>query len=99
MLCIFSAAGSRFALHVEVKQPLDNFSPKKDQAKNYGLRADCWARASPKAVLAHSAADTMLLFSETRRADYLEHIHKFGSSMTFEEITKNFPKVVSLPAS
>jgi hypothetical protein len=74
-----------------VKQPHDRFDPKKKQAANYALRAECWVRQALERVLPHAAADTMLLFSERRRADYAPHISKFGSHMTFEQIAQVFP--------
>ena len=100
MLAVFSAAPNRFALHIEVKQPKDKFPSNRDQAGNYGLRAACWVRTPPRSVLPHSDAETVLLFSETRRAEYSEHIQKFGSSITFEEMAKNgeFLKNFNFPA-
>lgn len=92
LLAVFAAGSNRFALHIEVKQPKDSFPTTKDQASNYGFRAACWVRSPPKAVLRHTAAETMLLFSESRRVDYAAHIPKFGSSVTFEEIAKAFPR-------
>ena len=79
------------ALHIEGKQPDDD--PKKDQAANYALRAECWVRQALERVLPHAAAETMLLFSERRRADYAPHIPKFGSHLTFEEAAQAFPGV------
>lgn len=93
LLAIFEAKnGTRFALHVEVKQPADNFSTKRDQAANYALRAKCWARSAPDAVLPHADADTVLLFSASKRGEYAPHIPKFGTALTFEEVASVFPR-------
>lgn len=93
LLAVFEARQLRFALHVEVKQPTDDFPTDRDQAESYALRAVCWARSAPQRVLPHAAADTMLLFSEGRRESYAAHIPKFGSAMTFEEAARAFPQV------
>jgi hypothetical protein len=69
LLAVFQVGKPCFALHIKVKQPDDDVDPKKDQAANYALRAECWVRQAPERVLPHAAADTMLLFSERRRAD------------------------------
>ena len=91
VLAIFAATdSSRFALHVEVKQPTDRFPAHKDQARNYALRARCWANNAPPSVPSHEEADTMLLFGESRRSDFALHIAKFGSALTFEEIGCRF---------
>ncbi len=86
MLAIFEAKGARFALHIEVKQPKDNFNPAKDQALNYGLRAKCWAQSAPAAVLPHSGAATVLLHCNTRRDDYGQNIDKFDTAIAFQDV-------------
>lgn len=92
LLAIFERSdGYRFALHVEVKQPSDRFPAKKDQAANYALRAACWTSSTPKAVLPHSDADTMLLCSAAKLDEYYHHLGKFGSVLTFEELATAFP--------
>ncbi len=96
MLAVFSAAPNRFALHIEVKQPMDKFPSHRDQARNYQLRAACWVRTPPRAVLPHSDAETVLLFSESRRAEYSDHIQKFGSSITSEEMEKHWKPLINL---
>ncbi|MBV9551074.1 MAG: hypothetical protein JO256_15505 [Alphaproteobacteria bacterium] len=89
MLTIFEARGTRFAVHFEVKQPKDKFGDK--QAEAYPLRAACWVRQAPDSVLPHSDADTALLCSSTKLADYSEHLEHFGAIITFEEIAQHFP--------
>jgi hypothetical protein len=96
LLAVFeSGRNYRFALHVEIKQPKDKFPNEKDQAANYSLRAACWVRSPPKAVLPHSSADTMLLFSEAKRQDYGSHLPKFGSVLSFEEVAAVSPFATS----
>ena len=100
ILAIFEAipAGTRFALHIEVKQPPDTFPSQKDQAAHYALRAQCWAASAPGAVLPHSDATTMLLCSKSKLAEFAPHLPKFGSVITYEDIATRFPKVtVRLP--
>src|SRR5689334_1556282 len=64
ILAVFeNAAGKRFALHFEVKQPTDRFPSGKDQAANYQTRAACWIDNPPKSVIRHSAASTCLLYA------------------------------------
>ena len=96
LLAIFEAAkGVRFALHVEVKQPNDKFDPDKRQGERYSVRAQCWARKAPAAVLPHTMAATMLLFSESKRHEYSPHLAHFGTLITFEDVQKNFPKAAT----
>jgi hypothetical protein len=75
ILVIFEAtSGMRFALHFEVKQPEDRFPTDKDQAANYKARAECWAKTNtPKAVLPHACAATVLLCSAQKREEYTPH--------------------------
>jgi hypothetical protein len=91
LLVVFEGDSSRFALHVEIKQPTDNFPTHKDQAESYAIRAECWIGKPPKAIVPHFAADTMLICGENRLADYEVHLPKFGSVITFEEIAASFP--------
>ena len=91
LLVVFGSDSSRFALHVEIKQPTDNFPAHKDQAGSYAIRAECWIAKPPRAIVPHFAADTMLICSENRLADYAVHLQKFGSVVTFEEIAASFP--------
>lgn len=94
LLAIFeTATGSRFGLHIEVKQPLDKFPREKDQAANYALRAGCWVSSAPKNVVPHTDATTVLLCSATKLAEYEPHLPKFGAVITFEEIAGEFPAV------
>lgn len=91
LLAVFSSPSSyRFALHVEVKQPKDRFPASKDQAANYAVRAQCWARSAPKAVVPHQAAVTLLLCSQSKLGAYAPHLSKFGAVLTFEDITNAF---------
>ncbi|UXN76100.1 hypothetical protein N8D56_25715 (plasmid) [Devosia sp. A8/3-2] len=93
MLAIFeTAAGQRFALHFEVKQPTDKFSKHKEQAANYALRAACWARSAPVRVLPHTDTATVLLCSSAKLPEYAPHLEKFGSVITFEAIREAFPQ-------
>ena len=96
VLAIFEVTrGERFALHVEVKQPRDRFPAGKNQAQNYALRAQCWIKSPPKAILPHADADTMLLCSASKLDDYTPHLPAFGAIVTFEEVAKQFPKAVA----
>lgn len=93
LLAVFEATtGVRFALHFEVKQPMDRFPADKDQAANYALRAKCWATSAPKSVIAHSDAATALLCSASMLGKYGPHLPKFGTVITFEDIAVAFPK-------
>jgi hypothetical protein len=92
ILAIFeTVTEARFALHFEVKQPIDKFPTNKDQAGNYALRAKCWATATPKAIAPHSDAGTALLCSTSKLVEYAPHLRKFGTVITFEDIVKYFP--------
>jgi hypothetical protein len=102
ILAIFETEGDklserdrRFAIHVEVKHPRDEFKEAKDgklsQAEAYRVRARCWVAKKPKRVLAHTDATTLLLCSETRRRDYEPHSKHFDKMITFEEIAMAFP--------
>jgi hypothetical protein len=94
ILAVFAAPTQfRFALHVEVKQPTDKFPAKSDQATNYAIRAKCWAANPPKTVVPHADADTVLLCSTSKLAEFAPHLPKFGSIITFEEVTSAFPKI------
>lgn len=93
ILAIFETAkGARFALHFEVKQRNDKFPTNKDQGANYALRAKCWAKSAPKAVVPHSDAATVLLCSALKLSEYKPHLSKFGTVMTFEEVGRLFPQ-------
>jgi len=98
LLAVFSAGATRFTLHFEVKRPGDKFPHNKDQARNYGLRAQCWTRTPPPAILPHQEADTLLIFSETQREEFSPHIEKFGASFTFEDASTALPSGFALPA-
>ena len=93
ILAIFeTTTGTRFGLHFEVKQPTDKFPAKKDQAANYAIRAQCWAKSAPKAVVPHGDAATVLLCSASKLAEYAPHLPEFGSVLTFEEIARAHPE-------
>jgi hypothetical protein len=93
ILAIFEfGTGARVALHFEVKQPGDKFPATKDQAANYSLRAECWAKAAPNSVVRHTDAATVLLCSASKLEEYKPHLSKFGSVITFEQIAKAFPQ-------
>lgn len=93
ILVVFESESRRFALHVEIKQPTDNFPAHKDQAGSYAVRAACWIAKPPKSIVAHSAADTMLICGENRLSDYAMHLRHFGAVLSFEEIVASFPKL------
>lgn len=98
LLAVFARGSFRFAIHVEVKRPGDKFPKQKDQAHNYSLRAQCWARRPPSAILPHHDADTMLIFSKSQQEEFAPHRAKFGASATFEAISRALPQGMCLPA-
>jgi hypothetical protein len=83
----------RFAIHVEVKHPGDNFKddPDEYQAERYVFRPQCWVAKKPKKVLAHADATTVPLCSDTRLKDYGDDPGFFDKVITFEEIVEAFP--------
>jgi hypothetical protein len=83
--------GTRFALHIEIKQPSDRFSPKARQAERYRARAECWASSAPRTIPSHSEACTILVCSETKRGSFAAEIMGFDHCLTFEEIALSFP--------
>ena len=85
------AAGLRFALHFEVKQPKDKCKADGVQARGYPLRAECWVRNPPSRVMPHQDASTGVFFSETKRSEYGRHLNNFQTQITFEEIERHFP--------
>ncbi|SIO67014.1 hypothetical protein SAMN05443247_11633 [Bradyrhizobium erythrophlei] len=85
------AAGFRFAIHFEIKQPKDKFKADGVQARGYPLRAECWARNPPPRVLRHQGASTGIFLSETKRTEYALHLGNFQTQITFEEIERHFP--------
>ena len=96
LLAIFEeASGRRFALHFEVKQPMDRFPVGKNQALNYALRSECWIRSPPKAVLRHDEASTVLICSASKLGEYAPHLPAFGAVITFEEVAERFPEAVA----
>jgi hypothetical protein len=90
--------GARFALHIEIKQPTDRFNPKAMQADRYRARAACWVYSAPRTVLAHADACTIILCSETKRANFATEIERFDNCITFEEIARTFPHATVAPA-
>lgn len=96
ILAVFEANnGSRFALHFEVKQPKDRFSPHSLQERRYPLRAACWVRKTPPKVLPHQAASTGVFFSEKSRSKFAPYIHNFRTQITFEEVENAFPPIAA----
>ncbi|MEQ1498103.1 MAG: hypothetical protein ABL914_05550 [Novosphingobium sp.] len=94
LLAIFERpTGGRFALHCEIKQPLDKFPSGKNQGINYNLRARCWSRSSPRNVLSHDDADTVLFCSKFRVEDYGDNAKAFGAIITFQQIAREFPEI------
>jgi hypothetical protein len=98
ILAIFeSTSGVRFGLHFEIKQPKDKFKNDGVQSRGYPLRAQCWATNPPAKVLPHHRASTVLIFSEQKRAEYAAHLSSFKTLITFEEISKEFPRSAMWP--
>jgi len=95
ILSIFESDDTRFSLHVEVKQPTDNFKENGRQAESYPIRAACWANSDngPKNLVPHEHAATALLCSDSRLPDFSDHLNHFDTVITFEEITKIFPNI------
>jgi hypothetical protein len=94
ILAIFEHTSKlRFALHFEVKHPNDKFKYDGIQSRGYPLRAQCWTTNPPARVLPHQKASTVLLFSETRRAEYASHLPPFRTLITLEDIERKFPEV------
>jgi len=91
LLAVFDDGGFRFALHVEIKRPGDRFPAHKDQAGNYRLRALCWSKQPPTAVVRHEQADTVLICAESQMAEFAPHLAKFGSVLTFASISAELP--------
>ncbi|HEY3680976.1 MAG TPA: hypothetical protein VGL45_19855 [Bradyrhizobium sp.] len=97
LLAIFECADTtRIAVHIEVKHAGDSFKEKGTQAEAYPIRALCWVNRTPKKVLPHSKATTMLLCSEIRLKDYSKHAQHFDTIVTFESIEKAFPGLTDL---
>ncbi len=70
ILLLFKAPdNSRFAVHVEVKPPNEDFLP--DQAESYPRRAACWANTAtrPRTVVAHGSFTTILVCGENLSSD------------------------------
>ena len=96
ILAIFEADNTRFAIHIEVKNPKDKFS-KPGQAPSYKARAECWAKKAPPKVLPHDKAICLLLFSEGCRQEFAPHLPHFDTLVTFEEIIVQFPNATANP--
>jgi hypothetical protein len=93
LLAIFELeSGRRVAIHFEVKQPTDVFHA--GQGRAYALRAACWIRNAPKAVVPHDDAATILLCSADRVATYGTEPREFDAVITFEDIVAAFPGVI-----
>lgn len=93
LLAIFEdQSGFRFARHFEVKQPSDRFPVDRDQAGAYALRAQCWAKSPPPAVLPHADAATVLLCSGAKLGEYAAHLPKFDAVITFDQVRQLFPQ-------
>ncbi len=69
LLVFKSPDDARFAVHVEVKPPNEDFLP--DQAESYPRRGACWANAvtRPRTVVAHDNFTTILVCGENLRSD------------------------------
>jgi hypothetical protein len=91
LLAIFEAKDFRFALHFEVKHPGDSFKAEKQQSKDYRIRATCWIGKTPKHVLAHQDAETILICSPERLPDFAVHASHFDRFISIEDISKAFP--------
>ena len=96
ILTIFEeAAGLRFAMHFEIKQPNDKFKADGVQAQGYPIRAAYWVSKPPPRVLPHQDASTGLFFSEAKRVEYCAHLDNFQTKITFEEVERDFPHLVT----
>ena len=72
LIILTAPAGSRFALHIEVKPPGEGFERKLWQAETYPRRAKCWATTPekrPPTVLEHVGFVTLLACGENLRND------------------------------
>jgi hypothetical protein len=50
-------------------------------------------------VLSHSSASTAVLFSESKRHEYADHLKHFDAEFTFEELRQRFPTLMAtMPA-
>jgi hypothetical protein len=85
LLAIFALrSGRRVALHIEVKNEHDRFAP--GQAAAYPLRAKCWVNQTPKRVIHHDDAATLLFCSRTRLSSYDQDAGSFDAVITAEEM-------------
>jgi hypothetical protein len=87
LLAIFETPdGFRFALHVEVKSPEDDFQI--DQAQDYGRRAKCWMGPgrAPQRVLEHADAATVLCCERRFAVRDPEQARFFESVVAFEDV-------------
>lgn len=99
LLAIYEAPhGLRFALHFEVKQPTDRFTPGGKQALNYRKRAECWTATPPRSILPHEQAATVLLCSQFILQRFSDEALQFDAAITFEEIAEKFPEI-ALPTA
>lgn len=90
-----TAAGFRFALHLEVKNPNDRFRSGGRQAESYPRRAECWVGKPPKSVVPHEGATTLLACSAASLAEFATALRFFDAVVTFEEIERLFPTVAT----
>lgn len=69
LLILEEPAGSRFSLHVEVKQPGENFLP--GQAESYPRRGLCWTNSNkrPRTVPAHDDFLTAIVCGDNLKHD------------------------------
>jgi hypothetical protein len=83
--------GYRFALHFEVKRPGDTFKPGKQQPEDYRTRAECWVRKTPRTVLDHQDAETVLVCDPDRLPGFAIYAPQFDRVITIREIGDTFP--------
>jgi hypothetical protein len=84
--------GTRAALHIEVKQPTDLF--RMGQGRAYTLRAACWVKQPPKAIVSHTQATTLLLCLGSGMQRFGAEPREFDTIVTFEGIDSRFPGVL-----
>lgn len=69
LIVLTEPSGSRFAVHIEIKPPGDEF--RKWQAETYSRRAKCWAKpeTKPATVLGHDGYVTLLVCGDNLKSD------------------------------
>jgi len=101
ILLIFEASDQfRFAVHIEVKPPGENFLP--GQAESYPRRGSCWATptARQKTVLAHDDFVTILVCGDNLKSDSrISNFTKVVLHHNIEQRISPYPDLVDLRLS